>query len=80
MKARRSARLSKPLTLRDGRTLRTLRDARDFVLRLPERDLERNAWQSAAGLLIAAANGGNIEAATKQVAAVLFLKAMVRLG
>ena len=57
-----SAPRSKPLTLRDGRTLRTLADPRDFVLALPAGDQERAAWQRAAALLIdAAENGGDVD-------------------
>jgi len=75
-----SRRLSWPLTLRDGRTLRSLADARAFVLALPPDEQEYNAWQRAAALLIdAAKNGGSVEAATDQVAAAAFMQAKVKL-
>ena len=75
-----SALLSRPLTLRDGKKLATLADARAFVLALPAAYQDRNAWQSAAGLLMAAAeHGGSVEAATDQVAAAAFMQAMLRL-
>lgn len=74
-----SAPLSKPLTLRDGKKLETLADARRLILTLPDGDQERNAWQKAAELLMAAADGGDVDAATEQVAAALFMQAMVRL-
>ena len=48
MKARWSARLPRPIVLRDGKTLRTLADARAFVLALPEGDQERQSWQKTA--------------------------------
>ena len=75
-----SRRLSWPLTLRDGRTLRSLADARAFVLALPPAYQEYNAWQRAAALLIdAAENGGDVRAATDQVFAALFVQANVKL-
>ena len=85
MKARKpasgwSAPLSRPLTLHDGTRLETLADAPAFVLALPPGDQERNAWQRAAARLIdAAEHGGDIEAATHQVFAALFVQAMVQL-
>jgi len=67
-----SAPLSRPLTLRDGKRLATLADAQAFALALQPGDQERNAWQKAAGLLIdAAEHGGNVGAATEQVALAL---------
>ena len=75
-----SAPLSRPIALRDGTVLRTLRDARAFVLALPPGDQERQAWQKAAALLIEAAeNGGDVEAATDTVFAALFMQAAVKL-
>ena len=75
-----SAPLSRPLILRDGKTLQTLADARAFVLALPAAYQERNAWQSAAELLMAAAeHGGSVEAATDQVAAAAFMQGNVKL-
>ena len=76
-----SAPLSRPLTLRDGKRLATLADARALVLALPAGDQERNAWQRAAELLIEAAeNGGDIEAATEAMFFALFVQANVRLA
>src|SRR5262249_10225050 len=75
-----SAPLSRPITLRDGKGLATLADARAFVLALPAADQEHNAWQRAAALLIEAAeNGGDVRAATDQVFAAAFMQAMVKL-
>jgi hypothetical protein len=46
--------------LNDGRTIRTIADARDMILSLPEREQLRPQWQSVAGLLVsAAANSAN---------------------
>jgi hypothetical protein len=75
-----SARLSRSLTLRDGTRLKTLADARAFVLALPPGDQERNAWQRAAALLIEAAEtGDDVRTATEQVRLALSLQAMLRL-
>lgn len=53
------ARLRKPIRLTDGRTLKTLSDARDMILALPEKDQREKKWQRLADLLLAAANSGN---------------------
>jgi hypothetical protein len=68
-----SAKLSRPIELKDGTRLRTLADVRDFILEQPEHIQERSFWQHAAELLInAAEDGGDIEAATKQIELALF--------
>jgi hypothetical protein len=60
---------------RDGTELKTLRDASEYALGLPDGEQLRPEWQHAAALLIAAAAGGDVEAATHQVKAALFLNA-----
>jgi len=74
-----SAPLSRQIVTRDGTVLRTLADARDFVLRLPPAYQEYNAWQRAAALLIDAAENGDVRAATDAVFAALFVQANVKL-
>ena len=75
-----SSHLSRPLVLSDGTTLTTLADARGAILALPSSDEERNAWLKAAELLTAAAEqGGDVAAATEQVAFALFKQARLRL-
>jgi hypothetical protein len=60
-----SAKLSHSITLKDGTTLTTLADARAF-LREPAHIQERQSWQRAAELMMAAAEGGHgTEDATK---------------
>jgi hypothetical protein len=54
-----NARLRKPIRLEDGRTIRTLGDARDVVLSLPKRDQHRQKWQQLTGLLVTAAETGH---------------------
>jgi hypothetical protein len=50
-----NSRLRHPIPLADGRVLRTLADARDMVLSLPERDQRRDKWQTLAAVLLSAA-------------------------
>jgi hypothetical protein len=50
-----NSRLRHPIALADGRTLRTLADARDMILSLPERDQLREKWQTLAAVLLSAA-------------------------
>jgi hypothetical protein len=54
-----ASRLRHPIRLADGRTLKTLSDARDMILALPEKDQRDQKWQRLADLLIVAANSGN---------------------
>jgi hypothetical protein len=54
-----NARLSKQMRLDDGRTLRTLADARALILGLPEADQQRPKWQQLAGLLLSASKSMN---------------------
>ena len=50
--------LSKPITLDDGRTFTTLRDAADFAITLSERQRADPAWQYAIELMMKAARTG----------------------
>jgi hypothetical protein len=74
-----SVNLTKPLLTRDGLVLRSLDDARSYILALPGGLQHRDHWQNAASLLMDAAGGaGNpdaVQAATKQVELALFLDA-----
>ena len=71
-----SAKLSHSITLKDGTTLTTLAGARAFILREPAHIQERQSWQRAAELMMAAAEGGHgTEDATKQIELALFLEA-----
>jgi hypothetical protein len=72
-----SASLARPVAIRNGPILRTLNDARTFMIdHLPAEDHDRNSWQRAAELLLAAADGSaEIEAATQQLERALFLEA-----
>jgi hypothetical protein len=71
-----SARLARPIELRDGTELDTLADAANFILALPEHYQDRNSWKRATELLMQAAEqDGDIEAATEQFERALFLEA-----
>ena len=51
-----SRKLSEPIALDDGRAFATLRDAADFMLRLPEPHLSNMHWQIAAEAMMKADN------------------------
>ena len=71
-----SAPLTRSIEVKDGPTLRTLNDARAYMLdHLPEDAQARHSWQKAAELLLAAADGlDDVGAATGQVELALFLQ------
>jgi len=69
-----SQKLHRPLPTKDGGTLRTVLDARTYMLRL-SKDRERNArWQRAAELLLAEAD---VTAFSKAVELTLFYDAIL---
>lgn len=70
-------RFNDPIHLVDGTVIRTLADARAWLL---EMDSDRNEFQSAAGKLLAAAEGGDIGEARRQVAMAAFLNMRLDLG
>ena len=74
-----SAPLTRSIQVKDGPTLRTLNDARAYMLdHLPEDAQARHSWQKAAELLLAAADGlDDVGAATGQVELAIFLQAQV---
>lgn len=73
MARRWSRKLTYTLHTRDGRTLRTLREAVDYMLAMPESRQLLPAWQSATRLVMEAAETGEVLAATKQIHRALFL-------
>jgi hypothetical protein len=56
-------RLDRPVVLPDGRTLRTLEDARRHILTLPKSEHETTAWQVAIEALLIAAEKRDQQAA-----------------
>jgi hypothetical protein len=53
-----SRKFPKPIVIKDGRTMETLREASEIILALPERTQQRPHWQYAGELLIEAADHG----------------------
>ena len=53
-----SRRFIDPITLPDGRLLRTLREAAEYVAALPAREHDRPHWQAAVEVLILEAERG----------------------
>ena len=69
-----SARLARPIVLKDG--TRLVSDVQMFILKQSEHIQDRSSWHQAAELVILAAElGGSIDAATAQVEDALFLEA-----
>ena len=63
-------RLAEPIALNNGEVLRTLRDARKYILALPEQVQHHAKWQRLASLLLSAADFGRadlIRIATEQL-------------
>lgn len=63
-------RLAQPIALDNGEVLYSLRDARKFILALPEQDLRYEKWQTVVGSLLSAAHTGRadiISIATEQL-------------
>jgi hypothetical protein len=63
--------LTQPLVTKDGGTLRTVLDARTYMLALPNRETTAQ-WQRAAELLL---NGADVAAFSKAVELALFYDA-----
>ena len=69
-----SALLSRPVPVRDGPLLRTLKQAADLTM---ENGVQRSSWEASARKLMTAAESGtkaDIEAATKQIELALFME------
>lgn len=75
-----SRRLACRIEPSDGTGLVLLADARDYVLGISEDRQQRQAWQHAARLMMEAAAGGPIEAASEQIERALFLDAMLTIA
>jgi hypothetical protein len=60
--------LARPVGVKGGPVLRTVADARVYILSLSEAEQNENRWQQAAKLLLEAfETGGVVEAATRQL-------------
>lgn len=77
-KAKKPGAWSRPLTrvlvTRDGERIGTLIDAANYILALPETVQQRGLWQHATKLLMEAAAGGDVKAATDQMARAMFIE------
>ncbi len=71
-----SQKLTRPLPTKDGGTLRTVLDARTYMLALPKRRETRTQWQRAAELLLGEAD---VAAFSKAVELALFYDAKLDL-
>ena len=60
-------------------TLRTLADARAYALKRNP-DITDRAWQHAMKLMMEAAEGGDVEAVTKQLELALLIDGALRMG
>ena len=71
-----SQKLTRPLPTKDGGTLRTVLDARTYMLALSKQRETRRQWQRAAELLL---EQGDVAAFNKQVELALFYDAKLDL-
>jgi len=72
-----SQKLTRPLVTKDGGTLRTVLDARSYMLALPKRRETSAQWQRAAELLL---GGADVAAFSKAVEVALFFDAKLQLS
>jgi hypothetical protein len=76
-----SRKLSEPVKVIGRRApIATLAEAREFILKLPAAHQTRNEWQHAGKLMIAAAEGGDVAAATRQLQFALLMTGKLHLN
>jgi hypothetical protein len=63
--------LTRPIVVRGGKTLRLLSDCRSYAIDLDRDEAARSPWQHAAELMLAAAKGGDIEEVVLQFERIL---------
>lgn len=68
-----SRRLSQEIVAKSGKRLNMLADARAFMLTIKDGRELRQHWQNGAALLMKAAEGGDVKAATDQIILALLL-------
>lgn len=71
-------RLAKRLSVRDGQPC-ALADARAWILELPAEVQEYNAWHASAREMLEATDGGDIDAAVRQLELALFTEGKLKL-
>jgi hypothetical protein len=69
--------LARPIGVKGGPELRTLADAREYILALSEGEAKEPRWQSAARKLLEACESGEVEAVTRQIEFALFVGAQL---
>jgi hypothetical protein len=69
--------LAYPLPTKDGEVLRTIGDARDYLLALPPPREGRNHWQHACELIL---DEADVEAVTSQIHRALFMDGVLDLA
>jgi hypothetical protein len=69
--------LSETLKDKHGSELRTIADARAYVLALPDHLSGRQHWQHAAKLMLVASRGGDTVACTKQITLALLMDGLL---
>lgn len=75
------ARLARPVRLQNGAVIKSLFEARAYVLQLDEDDQSRSVWQCAAARLIQAADGtASVEDATIQMELALLIAGRLNVG
>jgi hypothetical protein len=62
--------LTRPIPIKDGGTLRTIAEARDYMLALPDHRELRQSWQHAAELMLEQADVADV---SRQIELALFL-------
>jgi hypothetical protein len=70
-----SRKFPKPLKLINGSEIKSLSDARAYMLKLSKRHAAGQVWQHAAKLVLEAAEGGNIDDARRQMTFALLMQA-----
>ena len=54
-----STRFEDPIVLPDGRQLLTLKDAADYIMKLPKKESDLTEWQTAIEVLMLCSRGGH---------------------
>ncbi len=63
--------IPRPIQIRNGKKLALLSDCRDYALSLDEGESQRDSWQHAVKLMMAAAEGGDLQAVVDQFERIL---------
>jgi hypothetical protein len=75
-----NTKLARPVMVKNGPTLKALRDVRAYALELSPYRTSATAWRRTMELLLEAAENGKPEAVTTQLETALFLEGNLKLG